>query len=111
MGTQGYVAPEYMARGHLTVRSDTYSFGVVLLKLLIGRRYTDKNCPSGVAECYELVKALEQIQELQKAFENVGIELMIKENRNGNENKVVSYPRRVGSTSVYKRWYVYSVWG
>lgn len=33
--------------GHLTSRSDAYSFDVVLLELLIGQRYMDKNRPSG----------------------------------------------------------------
>ncbi|KAL6603530.1 hypothetical protein ACP70R_043891 [Stipagrostis hirtigluma subsp. patula] len=37
MGTYGYAAPEYMATGHLTVMSDVYGFGVVLLEMLVGR--------------------------------------------------------------------------
>ncbi|KAL2940097.1 Serine/threonine-protein kinase RIPK [Bienertia sinuspersici] len=42
---KGYVAPEYVALGHLTTMSDVYSFGVVLLELLTGKRYMDKNRP------------------------------------------------------------------
>ncbi|PIN24963.1 Serine/threonine protein kinase [Handroanthus impetiginosus] len=42
MGTHGYAAPEYVARGRLTAKSDVYSFGVVLLELLSGRRTVDK---------------------------------------------------------------------
>lgn len=38
MGTYGYAAPEYMATGHLTVMSDVYGFGVVLLEMMVGRR-------------------------------------------------------------------------
>ncbi|XP_078148815.1 receptor-like cytoplasmic kinase 185 isoform X1 [Carex rostrata] len=38
MGTEGYCAPEYAATGKLTVKSDIYSFGVVILEIVTGRR-------------------------------------------------------------------------
>ncbi|CAL1401885.1 unnamed protein product [Linum trigynum] len=56
MGTYGYAAPEYLATGHLTAKSDVFSFGVVLLEMLSGRRAIDKNRPSGEHNLLEWAK-------------------------------------------------------
>ncbi|XP_057784088.1 probable serine/threonine-protein kinase PIX13 isoform X2 [Salvia miltiorrhiza] len=47
MGTHGYAAPEYIATGHLYVKSDVYGFGVVLLEMMTGLRAHDTRRPTG----------------------------------------------------------------
>ncbi|KAI3680578.1 hypothetical protein L6452_35351 [Arctium lappa] len=37
-GTLGYMAPEYAMHGHFSVKSDVFSFGVIVLEIVSGRR-------------------------------------------------------------------------
>ncbi|KAL8252315.1 hypothetical protein R6Q59_036008 [Mikania micrantha] len=47
MGTYGYMAPEYIATGHLTAKCDIYGLGMVLLESITGRRAMDAQRPKG----------------------------------------------------------------
>ncbi|KAL0554850.1 hypothetical protein IC582_008778 [Cucumis melo] len=47
-GTLGYIAPEYLVRGQLTEKADVYSFGVLILEIVCGRRnssFTENSTP------------------------------------------------------------------
>ncbi|MQM14797.1 hypothetical protein Taro_047731 [Colocasia esculenta] len=40
VGTYGYMSPEYALDGHFSEKSDVFSFGVILLEIISGRRNT-----------------------------------------------------------------------
>ncbi|XP_074558670.1 putative serine/threonine-protein kinase PBL19 [Curcuma longa] len=56
VGTYGYAAPDYVETGHLTIKSDVWSFGVVLYEILTGRRSLERNRPMNEQRLLEWVK-------------------------------------------------------
>ncbi|GAB4828744.1 Cysteine-rich receptor-like protein kinase 43 [Ancistrocladus abbreviatus] len=42
-GTNGYMSPEYVMRGHLSIKADVFSFGVLMLELISGQRNSSIN--------------------------------------------------------------------
>eukprot|EP01018_Ginkgo_biloba_P023914 Gb_23599 [translate_table: standard] len=69
MGTFGYMAPEYASSGKLTERSDVFSFGVVLLELVTGRKPVDTSQPLGDESLVEWARPL-----LSRAIEEGSVE-------------------------------------
>ncbi|KDP29330.1 hypothetical protein JCGZ_18251 [Jatropha curcas] len=58
MGTFGYMAPEYASSGKLTEKSDVFSYGVVLLELITGRKPVDASQPLGDESLVEWARPL-----------------------------------------------------
>ncbi|CAN6482772.1 unnamed protein product [Victoria cruziana] len=69
MGTFGYLAPEYASSGKLTDKSDVFSFGVVLLELITGRKPVDTSRPLGDESLVEWARPL-----LQDALESANFQ-------------------------------------
>ncbi|OWM85146.1 hypothetical protein CDL15_Pgr027933 [Punica granatum] len=42
LGTLGYLAPEYAENGTVSIRTDVYAFGIILLQLISGRKVVDR---------------------------------------------------------------------
>ncbi|KAI7739239.1 hypothetical protein M8C21_004436, partial [Ambrosia artemisiifolia] len=59
-GTNGYMAPEYVMHGTLSVKVDVYSFGVVILELISGQKNStfdlDPECQNLLDWAYKLYK-------------------------------------------------------
>ncbi|KAL6903409.1 hypothetical protein ACP4OV_004222 [Aristida adscensionis] len=56
MGTYGYAAPDYVQTGHLTTKSDVWSFGVVLYEMLTARRSIERSRPKHEQKLLEWVR-------------------------------------------------------
>ncbi|VAH53777.1 unnamed protein product [Triticum turgidum subsp. durum] len=60
VGTYGYMSPEYAMEGSFSVKSDTYSFGVLLLEIVSGLKISSSNLimdfPSLIAYAWSLWK-------------------------------------------------------
>lgn len=56
VGTHGYAAPDYIETGHLTSKSDVWSFGVVLYEILTGRRSLERSLPKAEQQLLNWVK-------------------------------------------------------
>ncbi|CAO2193298.1 unnamed protein product [Urochloa humidicola] len=83
MGTFGYLAPEYASSGKLTERSDVFSFGVVLLELITGRKPVDASKPLGDESLVEWARPL-----LTQALESGNIGELVDTRLDKNYNEV-----------------------
>ncbi|PWA41869.1 Concanavalin A-like lectin/glucanase, subgroup [Artemisia annua] len=81
MGTQGYTAPEYIATGRLTTKCDVFSFGIVLLELITGRRAIDKNRIVEERKLLEWVRP--QLSDTKRLFRIMDSKLEGKYSRRG----------------------------
>ncbi|KAJ1282948.1 hypothetical protein BS78_03G089900 [Paspalum vaginatum] len=83
MGTFGYLAPEYASSGKLTERSDVFSFGVVLLELITGRKPVDASKPLGDESLVEWARPL-----LTQALETGDVGELVDARLSKNYNEV-----------------------
>ncbi|KAL5200504.1 hypothetical protein ABZP36_021707 [Zizania latifolia] len=83
MGTFGYLAPEYASTGKLTEKSDVFSFGVVLLELITGRKPVDSSRPLGDESLVEWSRPL-----LSSAIENQEFDELVDPRLDGNYDDV-----------------------
>ncbi|XP_057525356.1 proline-rich receptor-like protein kinase PERK8 [Amaranthus tricolor] len=82
MGTFGYMAPEYASSGKLTEKSDVFSFGVVLLEIITGRKPVDETRPLGDESLVEWARPL-----MTEALENQNFDELADPKLQGNYDR------------------------
>ncbi|KAJ8771740.1 hypothetical protein K2173_026917 [Erythroxylum novogranatense] len=58
LGTFGYLAPEYAENGVVSVKTDIYAFGIVLLQLISGRKVFDEKRVEGQQSLHQWAEPL-----------------------------------------------------
>lgn len=53
-GTMGYMSPEYIFQGRISEKTDVYSFGVLVLEMLSGRRIYRRNLEDLMQDAWKL---------------------------------------------------------
>jgi serine/threonine protein kinase len=66
-GTLGYMAPEYLVRGQLTEKADVYSFGVLVLEIVCGKK--NNSTIHDLGSLLEMVWKLYKIDKLSESID------------------------------------------
>ncbi|OIT30512.1 l-type lectin-domain containing receptor kinase vii.1 [Nicotiana attenuata] len=80
VGTVGYLAPEFAKTGRASTQTDVFSYGVLILELMCGRRPIEEGKPPLVDWLWELMKQ----GELSNAFDN-----QLRSNQGFNEEEAL----------------------
>ncbi|KAM0067679.1 putative protein kinase RLK-Pelle-DLSV family [Helianthus debilis subsp. tardiflorus] len=78
-GTLGYTAPEYVLYGHLSDKVDTFSFGIVILEIISGRKCTYRNFDASSIDCL--------LEYTWKLYETKNLMKLVDETMDINEYK------------------------
>ncbi|KAH7685310.1 Non-specific serine/threonine protein kinase protein [Dioscorea alata] len=73
-GTHGYLAPEYALYGQLTEKTDVYSFGIVILEIMTGKKAIDTSASSEVVLITDWVWKLIKVGKAEKVLDECLVE-------------------------------------
>ncbi|XP_034568828.1 uncharacterized protein [Setaria viridis] len=105
-GTPGYIAPEYLNKGEISFKTDIYSLGIIIMKLLMGRnddlfdfeglhKSADKDCPQ-MKRCIKIAQlCVDPDQQRRPTIDNIIDMLNVKESMKDDARPSLEQPGRM----------------
>lgn len=79
VGTQGYIAPEYITDGVVSTKMDVFSFGVVLVELVSGKEAMDEEGKVLWGKCEGILEGKEEEEKVKRLREYWMDEYLLKD--------------------------------
>ncbi|CAH1430466.1 unnamed protein product [Lactuca virosa] len=74
VGTHGYISPEYAVHGRFSMKSDVFSFGVVVLEIVSGKKNRgfshEAHCDNPLGHAWRLYKEDKSIELMSGSLRN-----------------------------------------
>ncbi|CAN1265469.1 Cysteine-rich receptor-like protein kinase 43, partial [Linum perenne] len=77
-GTHGYMAPEYAMHGYLSVKTDVFSYGILVLEIASGRKNLDRRLGEQAWTLYQTEKTLELLDSTLTTYNRDEVEMCIQ---------------------------------
>ena len=70
MTYSGYMAPEYALHGYLSVKTDVFSFGILVLEIVSGRKNHDGHLGAEKADLLNYVRIAQVLKSILQGLAN-----------------------------------------
>ncbi|KAI3775703.1 hypothetical protein L1987_45452 [Smallanthus sonchifolius] len=100
-GTLGYTAPEYILYGHLSDKVETFSFGIVILEIVSGRKCTYRNFDASSTDC--LLEYAWKLYETKSLMKLVDVTMDVNQYKEEHVMKIIEIALLCTQSPVSKR--------
>ncbi|KAI3704408.1 hypothetical protein L1987_74628 [Smallanthus sonchifolius] len=99
--TRGYAAPKYVLYGHLSDKADTFSFGIVILEIVSGRKCTYRNFDESSTDCF--MEYSWKLYETKSLMKLVDVTMDVNQYKEEHVMNIIEIALLCTQSPVYKR--------